>query len=106
MTQRLAELLEEMAGQSDFDQRKYQEFEELLKLEGSNSLTSEAANCLIEFNNYLTARSLITGRRVEPDPRELERLRRDLRLFAGAIRAGITQYKSMKDLQKQLKGGT
>ena len=101
MRERLADLLEQIANEQGFDGAKYKEFQEICATTGPGPVLSEAANTLIEFYNCFNSRSLF-GRRIAPNAREVENLRDDLRLFARAIRADITEYRSLKDLRSKL----
>ena len=105
MNERLADLLEAIGLEEHFDQKKYNEFQAAVDKGPRNPVIVEAANTLIEYCNCMTSRSLISRRPLRPDPSQERKLREDLLVFSRAIRAGITEYGSLRRLRSRLASG-
>ena len=105
MNDTLLDLLTQVVNANHFDEDLYQRIFRALGAEKkTNRLLVSVANTLEEYYNYHNRRSVLGGP-TGPLPPEAEDEREELKLYIEALRQGITDFKSLKDLESILQQG-
>jgi hypothetical protein len=106
MNDDLVTVLTEVASTDYFSEDLYQKVFRALDAENNpNKLKGAIANALEEYYNYHNRRRirLFGPSSAEPIPPEAEEEREELRLYIQALRQGITDFRSLKDLKSTLR---
>jgi hypothetical protein len=105
INEELVNLLTEVVSADHFGEDLYQRVFRALDAENNpNKLKVSIANVLEEYHNYHNRRRirLFGPNSNEPIPPEAEDEREELRLYLEALRQGITDFRSLKDLKSKL----
>jgi len=99
----LIQLLTQVINASHFDEDLYQRVFRALGAEGKKDKVFTAlSNSLEEYYNYHNRLPVWGGAR-EPIPPEAEDEREEIKLYTEALRQGVTDFKSLKDLESILR---
>jgi hypothetical protein len=105
MNDDLVSVLTEVVSADCFSEELYKKvFRALDAKTNPNKLKGAIANALEEYYNYHNRRRihLLGSSSHEPIPPEAEEERNELRLYVEALRQGITDFRSLKDLKSTL----
>lgn len=102
MNDTLIDVLTQVVTVDHFDENLYERVVQVLRGEGKTSkLLNSIANTLEEYYNLHNSRSLFGGSKMAIPP-EAENEREDLKLYIEALRQGISDFRSEKELRARI----